>query len=377
MSNLARRAYLPLLDSVLIFSGLALLKNFWASYYHHDAGYYDSSFLWVNAPLYTVLWLAGVYFSGGYEEQGNLRRLLRGLVVGTLFIAAVYGFLDMAYRSSRALILLGAAWSATGMIVLRTALHLARYGNLNVGRESQRQVVIVGSLEESRRVLRLLQQAQAPVHCIGMVSPQNHFEPADFLGSVSKLQDIALIYRINEIIFCAADVPSQEIMRQMTKIGPHIAYKIVPEDSLSIIGSQSKNAPGELYTIEVRFDIAQDLHRRNKRLLDLALAGLLLFSLPVHLLFVKNRTGLIANILQVLFAQKTWVGYASGADSGHTLPALRPGVLSPLDALPQGSFRPDDAATIQRLNMLYAKNYRAENDLEIVLKGYRRLGVRQ
>jgi GT2 family glycosyltransferase len=378
ISNLARRVYLPLLDAALIFGGLFVLKNFWASYYHQDPGYYDSSFLYVNAPLYTALWLAGVYFSGGYEEQGNLRRLIRGLFIGTLFIAAVYGFLDMAYRSSRVLILLGAAWSVTGMVTLRTALHFSKYGNLNVGKERRRQVVIVGSLEESRRVLRLLQQAQAPVHCIGMVSPETKFEPADFLGPVAKLQDIALIYRIDEIIFCAADVPSQEIMRQMTKLGPQFAYKIVPEDSLSIIGSQSKNAPGELYTIEVRFDIAQGLHRRNKRLLDLAIAGLLLLTLPLHLLFVRNCTGLIANILQVILGKKSWVGYASGADAGHTLPALRPGVLSPLDALPRAksrqALRPEDAATIQRLNMLYAKDYRAEHDLEIVLKGYRGLG---
>jgi hypothetical protein len=56
----------------------------------------------------------------------------------------------------------------------------------------------------------------------------------------------------------------------------------------------------------------------------------------------------------------------------HTLPALRPGVLSPLDALP---FCPTDEATIQRLNLLYAKDYHIDNDLSIIWHAYRKLGA--
>ncbi len=367
--NFFRHAHLPLVDAGLIYGGLFALKNFWEAYYHNDPNYFEPALMTVNAPLYTLLWLAGVYFSGGYEEQGNLRRLVRGLFLGTVFIAAVYGFLDMAYRSSRALIVLGAAWAVTGTFLVRALRHFWLYRNFNVGRQAERRIVIVGRGKESRRVLQLLRQARAPVHCIGVVSPDADPDTAEFLGSMDQLEEIALIYRIEEIIFCAADVSSQDIMRRMTRLGPHIAYKIVPQESLSIIGSSSKDTPGELYTIDIRFDIAQDLHRRNKRLLDVLLALLLAATLPLHLLLVKHRRGLPANIFAVLAGRKTWVGYAGSED--NTLPALRPGVLSPLDGLP---LRPGDAATVQRLDLLYAQNYRVEQDIEIVLKGYRKLG---
>lgn len=366
-----KRLYLSLLDAALIYGGLFVLKNFWAAYYHKDPTYYDETFMAVNAPLYTALWLLGVYFSGGYEEQGNLRRLVRGLFLGTVFIAAVYGFLDMTYRSSRALILLGGAWAVTGTVILRAALHFFRYHNFNVGRQASRNLVIVGREEESRRVLRLLQQAQAPVHCIGTVSPDSTADASAFLGPVERLQDIVVIYRIEEIIFCATDIASQDIMRWMTLLGPELEYKIVPEESLSIIGSSSKNTPGELYTIDVRFNIAQGLHRRNKRLLDLLATAFLVLTLPLHLLLVRRRGGLLHNLAAVAAGQKSWVGYAVAQLAHNTLPPLRPGVLSPLDALP---LRPADAATQQRLNLLYAKNYRIELDLEILLKGYRQLG---
>ncbi len=372
LGNWLKRTALPLMDAVLIYVGLLLLKDFWAVYYHDDANYFaHSNFEWVNAPLYTLLWLAGVHFSGGYDEPGHLRRLIRGLLLGSLLIAAVYGFLDMAYRSSRALIVLGTAWAATATVMARTAIHFVRYRNLSVGKPLSRNMIIAGREEEVRRVQGLLQQVQAPVYYIGAVSPDEDASPAVFLGHLGNIDDLVLIYRIEEIIFCSADVDSQDIMRIMSRLGPHLSYKIVPEDSLSIIGSHSKNTPGELYTIDIRFNIATAIHRRHKRLFDLLWTLCLLLTLPLHLLGVRRPLNLLRNMIWVVAGRKTWVGYASSADSDETLPPLPPGVLNPLDGLP---VHPSDQATIQRLNMLYAKNYQVEQDLEIAWKGYRCLG---
>ncbi len=372
VGNWLKRAALPLMDAGLIYTGLLLLKDFWAVYYHSDANYFaHSHFEWTNAPLYTLLWLAGVYFSGGYDEPGHLRRLIRGLLLGSLLIAAVYGFLDMAYRSSRALIVLGTAWAVIATIITRTAIHFVHYRNLRVGKPLTRNVIIAGREEEVRRVQGLLQQIQAPVHYIGAVSPDLDADPAVFLGYLDNIDDIVLIYRIEEIIFCSADVGSQDIMRIMSRLGPHLSYKIVPEDSLSIIGSQSKNTPGELYTIDIRFNIATALHRRHKRLFDLLWTLALLATLPLHLVGVRQPLGLLHNMALVAAGRKTWVGYAFTTESDSALPPLPPSVLNPLDGLP---VRPSDQATIQRLNMLYAKNYQVEQDLEIAWKGYRSLG---
>lgn len=370
--NWLKRAALPLLDAALIYAGLILLRDFWAVYYHNDADYFaHSHFEWINAPLYTLLWLAGVYFSGGYEEPGHLRRLIRGLLLGSLLIAAVYGFLDMAYRSSRALIVLGSAWAVVATVTARTVIHFLRHRNLRVGKPLSRNMIIVGRQKEVRRVQGLLQQVQAPVHYIGAVSPDSEADSAVFLGHIGNIDDLVLIYRIEEIIFCSADVGSQDIMRIMSRLGPHLSYKIVPEDSLSIIGSQSKNTPGELYTIDIRFNIATALYRRHKRLFDLLWALALLATLPLHLAGVRRPLGLLRNIALVVAGCKTWVSYAATAESDGALPPLPPGVLNPLDGLP---VRPSDQATIHRLNMLYAKNYQVEQDLEIVWKGYRHLG---
>lgn len=371
--NAFRAYYLPITDAALLYTGLIALKTFWASYYHQDPNYYDHTFLSVNAPIYTALWLAGIYFSGAYDEKYDLRRLARGILLGSLLIAALYGFLDMSYRSSRALILLGTAWTISATFTLRLLLHIIRFRNLNVGRTPNRNLVIAGNIAEADRVASLLRQAYAPVNIIGIVSPQHPAgDPSNrCLGNLEKLHDIVLIYRIDEIIFCASDIPSQDIMYWMNRLGPGLNYKIVPQDSMSIIGSSSKDSPGELYTIDIRFNISQSLHRRNKQFLDIILALLLLITLPIHLLLIPGRRTLIANNFQVLTGKKSWVGYAGVPTANNTLPKLRQGILTPLDALP---FTPTDEATIQRLNVLYAKDYHVDTDLSIIWRAYRKLG---
>ena len=370
ITNLIKKIRLPLLDTALIYVGLIGLKIFWAHYYYKDPNYFKDNILYFNFPLYTFIWITTVYFSGGYEELGNLRRLVRGLLVGTLFIAAVYGFLDLEYRSSRAVILLGASWAIAGTVALRVFLHFLKFRNFNVGRERAKNLVIVGSKAESERVEKLLQQAQVQKNLIGLVAPKDDIDHKIFLSGLSQLAEVVQIYKIEEIIFCSKDIASQQIMQWMSKLGSSVEYKILPEESLSIIGSNSKNTIGELYTIDIRFRIADPRQRRSKRTFDLLFCLFGILTLPFQVLIIQKPAGFVQNLWAILIARKTWVGYANTAELS-SLPKLLPGVLSPLDALP---IKNVNAPTTQRLNFLYAKDYQVAKDLTIIWAAYRQLG---
>ena len=312
VKNFGQKIWLPLLDAAIIFGGLVFLKDFWASYYYRDPGYFKAPVLWFNFPLYTAIWLLSVWLNGGYDQRYDLRRLLRGLGLGTLLLAAIYGFLDLEYRPSRALLLLGAAWAALALVGLRTVLHFAEFRNFRIGRERIKNLVIVGSPEESQRVIGLLNQAGIAKNLIGTValpgsSPPEIAYAGEKALSVNypipkggipqlgggpggaSLDEIVRIFRVDELIFCSRDMRAQDILTWMTRLGPSISYKIVPEESLSIIGSSSKNEPGELYTIDIRYNIAQPGQRRNKRVLDFGICLLLLLSSPFWLVFSKKR----------------------------------------------------------------------------------------
>ena len=160
-------------------------------------------------------------------------------------------------------------------------------------------------------------------------------------------------------------------MRWMTRLGPHLEYKIVPDESMSIIGSSSKNAPGELYTVDIHFHIATPMARRNKRVFDFVMATALLLAFPLLCWPVRRKGGFLANSLKVLAGKRTWVGYSLGAEAANTLPALRKGVLSPVSGL---RYAVMDEPTLQRLNFFYAKDYRLFDDLDIMWRGFRLLG---
>ncbi len=369
LSSFLKKAFLPILDALVFFLGMYLLKDFWATYVYNNPDYYSLTFMQFNVPLYISIWLAAIFFSGGYDAPNSLRRLVRGLAVGTLVLAAVYGFLEMEYRTSRALILLGALWGLLGLWSLRVVLHFIRYRNFRLNTPHTSNLVIVGAEEESKRVLNLLHQAQLNKNFIGTVTPKKEDNHKEVLGYLHQLEEVVQIYKIDELIFCSKDVAAQKIMHWMTRLGPDVDYKMVPEKSLSIIGSNSKNSAGDLYTIEIQFRIANRLSRRNKRILDLGLCLFLLVLSPILILFMKQKMRFLRNIFQVFLGQKTWVGYLPLSELQH-LPPLPPAVLSPRNGLPM---RIENESTLRRLNFLYAKDYSASRDLEILFRGWRSL----
>ena len=284
LNGALKRWSVPFLDAALIALGLNFLKDFWASYQFNEPEYYPPSFLYVNVPLYVSMWLGSAYLSGGYDPPGSIGRMVRGVLWGTLGIAAVYGFLDQDYRTSRMLIVLGTIWAFAVVIGVRLLLHFLKHRNLNVGKVKQQNLIIIGSQHEADRVMQLMQQAEVQKKLIGTVAVDPEKQEESALGHLHQLDEIVRIYRVDELVFCSKDISAQGIMTWMTKLGTELQYKILPEESLSIIGSHSKNTAGELYTIDIQFAIADPMNRRNKRLFDV-LMSLLLFILSPFLLW--------------------------------------------------------------------------------------------
>ncbi|MBK7335205.1 MAG: glycosyltransferase [Saprospirales bacterium] len=367
----SKKIALPLLDAGLMVGGLYFVKNFWATQYYKDPNYFEPALYYFNIPLYTAVWLCALFFSGAYDPPFRLRRLVGGLMWGTLFLAAIYGFLPLDYRPSRAVILLGAIWAVLSTVSLRYILHFIRYRNFDLGREREKNLVIVGQKEESQRVRYLLHQVQVRRNIIGVVAPMETEDWETYLSPITRLEEVVYIYKVDEIIFCSRDISSQEIMAWMTRLGPQLEYKIVPDESMSIIGSSSKNSPGELYTVDIHFHIATPMASRNKRVLDFLMGMVLLLTYPMICWPVERKGNFLLNCIRVLAGKRSWVGYASGGGTAQTLPSLRKGVLSPASGL---RYPIQDEPTQQRLDFFYAKDYRPFDDLDIIWRGFRFLG---
>ncbi|MFP4469629.1 MAG: glycosyltransferase family 2 protein [Bacteroidales bacterium] len=375
LKRIADKALLPVLDAFVIYGGIFFIQDYWAdSVVFPGGGNYPPEFLLIVLPAYIVIWLVSVYLSGGYDKPINLFRIFRGFFSGTVVILVIYSLLDESWRFSRALILLGALWGYISTTGIRLIFNLLGFRNFKVGSVKNKRYIVVGSKDEADRVAKLLTTFETQPAFIGLVSVNENPQEGSFIGSFNEIRDIIEIYKINEIVFCARDLPSRRIIDKMSELKfPHVDYKIAPPESLSLIGSNSINTAGDLYTMEIN-SIGKISNRRNKRFLDLVASLVLLLSLPVSVLLVKKPGGLIRNIMMVLIARKTWVGYCRTKSYDiEQLPDLPGGVLNPSDALRVNSLSKE---TLERLNLLYARDYKVKNDLNIILKGFKRLGSR-
>ncbi|MBP1670289.1 MAG: glycosyl transferase family 2, partial [Bacteroidetes bacterium] len=326
-------------------------------------------------PSYILVWILSIYFSGGYEKLVRAFDLLRGILVGTLAILIIYALLPEYLRFSRALIIMGTLWVILTTFGIRMLLRLVDNTHFKIEFFKRRKrIIIVGNKKEGERVFSLVRQTQVKPELVGFVSPDESFNHHDFLGSVTMIEEMVKINKVDELIFCAKDLTSQTIISTMLRFtNAELDFKIAPPESLSVIGSNSINTAGDLYVVHFN-TLSRELNRRKKRMLDMFLSVLFLAGIPVLAWGIIHPLQFIRNIFTVLFGLHSWVGYQPvSGDNLSSLPRLKPGIITPACKLERTDA---DDPMIEKINMLYAKDYTLWNDLTIIWKGFRQLGSR-
>mgnify|MGYP000367040922 CR=1 FL=1 len=363
-----RKAFVPLLDALLGYGGLAAISYFWGKTTVYTTGSYPVTLFLVVLPVYILIWLLTTYLSGGYDKPYSIGKSALGVMFGGILILVLYALLPDSLRFSRALILFGMLWLALEMSLVRLVGYLSGNESFQSKNIAVKRFLIIGGQEETQRVQKLLESTSIKPDFIGLVSSEAQADvPEGFIGNLCQVPDIIGIYKITEVIFCAKNMTNQLIIDKMVEWhASNVDYKIAPEDSLSIIGSNSINTRGDLYTIDIdAIDTASN--RRNKRVFDvlLALFGFL-FWLPLAL-FVRKPFRFLKDDLLVLVGRKTWVGYCPMSDDADLkLPHIKNGVFHTASGLEGGVVR--DGEFISRLNLMYARNYTVWKDVEIFFR---------
>jgi hypothetical protein len=299
-------------------------------------------------------------------------QLVKANIIGTLIILIFYALIPESLRFSRALILIGAVITLLLTSLNRVIIHFIGFLPQKFKRTKKLRIIIIGLIDEIKRVEDIITEAEIKPHIIGKVAPSDQLQSDYHFGSVNKLEEIIQIHKIDEIVFCAKDIPSNQIISIMLKLSIlNIDFKIAQPDTLSIIGSNSIETAGELYTIELN-SISKPSNIRNKRFFDIVTSILILIFSPLILLFFKISSKLINNSVRVLLGCKSWVGYYKKSDVNIiNLPKIKDGIFTPLDL---GSKKELTDSFIYNSNLVYAKNYTFWNDLNILLKGFKQIG---
>lgn len=368
-SRFLKAASLPVLDALVIYGGYNILLPYWENF-KFESGYYPPEYMQIVVPAYIVVWLVCIWLSGGYQKNIKPLNLLKGLGWGSICILVLYSLADENWRFSRALILLGSAWAFISLLTYRLLLSKTGLKLFQFELKRKKKIALVASPKEAERISGIIKNSHLKIDLTGLVNPGRETLPENYLGNLSQLKEIVRINKIDELIFSATDMSSQQIIGYMLDlVDMNIDYKIAPPESLSIIGSSSIDTAGELYVVHLNA-ISKDRNQRNKRLVDVTLSLFFLITFPVGCWAIKEKGHFLANIFRVIFARKSWVGYASDDAANHHLPLIKSGILSPSDLIDE---TPSNSKKLE-MDMVYAKDYRILYDLKIIFQNWENLG---
>ena len=370
LSRFFKAFTVPMIDFCVITFGLFFIKNIYQQNTGIDGNIYSEKLLSVAFPLYALAWIILVYFNGGYDKPIKILKIIRGVLVGTVFILMGYSLLPESLRFSRALILLGTSWAMVCFVFTRLLFHVLKIKSYSLSSAKTKRIAIIGEEQEFNRVSALLKETHANPSFVGFVSAEiNGVHNPSYIGKINQIDEIIKVHQISEIIFCAKDISSQFIINNMlTLVSSGVDFKIAPPESLSIIGSNDVDTAGDLYVIDVN-SISKSNNKRNKRLLDIGISIVAIVFSPILFFIQEKKSNYFLNCFNVLFGFYSWVGY--GRITDKSLPEIKRSVLYPsmlLDA-------EIDNNKMKLANLRYAKDYSVEKDLMILWKCKEKLGT--
>ncbi len=362
--------WLPLLDFVVVFAGITLLARYWDHNILSARGSgFTIQYYYIVIPCYILVWLLSVLVCKGYRRPTQLSDVNKGILIGTVCILLVYALLPESLRYSRAIIVLGAMWTAIAMNFVRYLLHKMPFKNDVMGRQEPRRVAVVGNGQEATRVLEMVRTMEDECSFAGIVATETQLDDSrQVIGQLANLPELVSLYHLNEVIFCAQDVPSEQIIDWMSRLQDlRMEFKIAPENSRFVIGSNSIFASDNSYAIPLH-SLAQKGTLRKKRIFDLLSALLLLLFLGVDIWFVDDKAQFVRNIFSVIRNARCWVGCHYTAARPSLLP---PSVLYPTDAFRQQSFSQEMS---ELADDLYFQDYHVKVDMMTMWKAFAHLG---
>ncbi|MEE2700052.1 MAG: glycosyltransferase [Bacteroidota bacterium] len=354
----------PILDFTLMYFGMLMFTNFWGTDF---APYpFTSNFTQIVIPIYLLIWITSLFFSGAYDKPFRINRVARGVIFGLLVIAAFSNFFN-EIRFSRMIIISGSIIVFISFILLRFIYRFYAYKDFDIAEKRVTNLLLLSEKNEFKRAEYIIANSKHNTRLIGYLNKKGE---NGALGSISDIKNIIKKHKIDEVVFASADISFKDIIAWLISLSDtSLRFKILPENSHFLIGSNSRETLGDYYCPDSNWELGRKANKRNKRVIDICVAFAFLICSPILMWLSKSPTNFVKNIFSILKGDITFIGFNKKYESHF--PNIKKGILTPISTIKNQDL---DDNEIRRQNMLYAKNYRAKNDLYIIFKCVNQLG---
>lgn len=345
LSRFIKNFTLPLIDFAYILGGSFLLTNYWTI----NQVVFPKEVISISIPIYSIVFLASNWLNGSYDKPLRYGKFVKSTILGLLVILLFYGILPKFWQFSRLFIFASAGWIIVYYLISRFLLSSffpKRFSMKKSGREN----FIVQTSEDS------FDEVKQKIKSIRPMS-----------NTIEKYQSGDKIS--GELVFDAKNVPFKEVIQTMiANRGLNFDFKILPEDSSILIGSNSIDTAGDIYLIDSD-GLHLKEHKRKKRIVDFSLAVLVIILSPVILWFFSNKKQLFSNAWNVFKGQKSWIGYSSqDIQSDFRLPKIPSGIIPPLYLIPYS-----ENSIQQKVNLIYAQDFSVRKDIILLFKNWSKM----
>jgi len=307
-----------------------------------------------------IIYVISNIFTKGYKKPWKYRRWIMSAFIGFISTLTLYSLLPDTLRFSRAIFLFSPLVFLAYILFTRYLLNKLHSEGFPFSRDKRTRFGILGDTIEFDRVKELISQTKS------IDSDFIHFDINED-KRYEKIDEIISVYNLDELIFCAANLSSSDIIKLMSvSSSKKVEFKIAPPESLYIIGSNSVERKGDLFILDVN-SITKSENKRKKRLFDTVSSILLLILSPLIGWFSNSIASFVKNLFSVIFRDKSLVGYSKSLENNTELPKIKQGILEVCE--------PETNLEVKlKLNVLYARDYKLRNDFSILLKNWRFIG---